>query len=425
MPERRLITGLDVGTSKVCAIIAEAHPSGQLDVLGFGASPSHGLRKGMVVDLERTSEAIGEAVAQAERMAGAEVHQVFLGIAGGHIASLNSHGVVAVSRPDWEITQSDVGRAVEAARAVALPGDRQVIHVLPREFVVDGCRGIRDPVGMSGVRLEVYVHIVTGAVTALRNMVKCVERTGLQVADMILQPLASAEAVLAPEERYGSCVLVDIGAGTTDVAVFHEGSIWHTAVLAVGGNHVTSDLSYGLRLPWAEAERLKINHGRPPVLPGLEAAGQAAAAAYPGSGSGPAAWLAGAAEGSPGTLDPAFIIRARLEEILQLVADEVKRVPHPTFVPAGAVVTGGSSQLGGLLEVGRRVLGLPMRIGMPERLGGLPDFVANPAYATGVGLALYGRRINAGAPAAPRRGDRLKTGLVGLIRRWFGEFFAE
>lgn len=407
MPERRLITGLDVGTSKVCAIIAEARPSGHLDVLGVGTTPSYGLRKGMVVDLERTSEAIGEAAAQAERMAGVKVRQVYVGVAGGHIASLNSHGVVAVGRPDWEITQGDVRRVSEAARAVALPGDRQVIHVLPREFVVDGCRGIRDPVGMSGVRLEVYVHIVTGAITALRNMVKCVERAGLEVADVVLQPLASAEAVLVPEERFGSTVLVDVGAGTTDVAVFHEGSIWHTAVLPVGGNHVTSDLSYGLRLPWAEAERLKLTYGQPPV-PGLEGPGQVAAV-------GPAA---------VGT-DPELIIRARVEEIFHLVAEEVRRVPHPAFMPAGAVVTGGSALLGGLLETGRRVMGLPLRLGVPEGLGGLPDFVANPAYATGVGLALYGRRMDSTPAAGPRRGERLVGGIVGLVRRWFGEFFAE
>lgn len=401
MPERRLITGLDVGTSKVCAIIAEAHPSGQLDVLGVGTSPSNGLRKGMVVDLEQTSEAIAQAAAQAERMAGVKVNQAYVGVAGGHIASFNSHGVVAVARPDWEITQSDVRRVVEAARAVVIPGDRQVIHVLPREFVVDGCRGIRDPVGMSGVRLEVFIHLVTGAVTALRNMVKCVERAGLQVADVVLQPLASAEAVLAPEERHGSCVLVDIGAGTSDVAVFHEGSIWHTAVLPVGGNHVTSDLSYGLRLPWAEAERLKI--------------GQAATTGRP-------AWPA--AGERDGGVDPELVIRARVEEIMQLVAEEVRKVPHPAFVPAGAIVTGGSAQLAGLVEVGRRVLGLPLRIGVPAGLGGLPDFVANPAYATGVGLALYGRRVSAAAPT-PRQSERLVSGVVKWVRRWFGEFFAE
>lgn len=380
-------------------------------MLGVGTAPSNGLRKGMVVDLERTSTAIGEAVARSERMAGVQVHEVIVGVAGGHIASLNSHGVVAVARPDWEITESDVGRVVEAARAVALPSDRQVIHVLPREFVVDGCRGIRDPVGMSGVRLEVYVHIVTGAVTALRNMVKCVERTGLEVADLVLQPLASAEAVLAPEERHGSCVLVDIGAGTTDVAVFHEGNIWHTAVLAVGGNHVTSDLSYGLRLPWAEAERLKLSYGQLPVLPGLEAMGQVAAGAQESTGF----W----------SVDPSLIIRARVEEILQLVAEEVQRVSHPAFVPAGVVLTGGSAQLSGLLEAGRRILGLPVRLGVPEGLGGLPEFVANPSYATGVGLALYGRRTTASAAQPSRRGHRVRTGLMEIIRRWFGEFFVD
>jgi cell division protein FtsA len=389
-----LVSGLDVGTSKVCAIVAEAHPAGQLSVLGVGTSPSHGLRKGMVVDLERTVEAIGAAVAQAERMVGAEVREVFLGVAGGHIASLNSHGVVAVARPDWEITRDDVRRAVEAGRAVALPADRQMIHVLPREFVVDGCRGIREPVGMSGVRLEVFVHIVTGAVTALRNLVKCAERAGLAVTDLVLQPLASAEAVLAPEERHGSSVLVDIGAGTTDVAVFHEGSIWHTAVLPVGGNHVTSDLSYGLHLPWAEAERWKLSRGQT-------------------AGGPEAAW----------PMDPSLIIRARVEEIFQLVAEEVRRVPHPAFVPAGVVVTGGAALLEGVLEIGRRSLGLPVRLGVPEGLGGLPESVRNPAYSTGVGLALYGRRRSQREPAP--LGERARPGLVGLIRRWFGDFFAD
>lgn len=410
-----MITGLDVGTSKVCTIIAEVHPSGRLDFVGVGVAPSHGLRKGMVVDLERTVDAIRASVGQAERMAGVKVEEVWVGVAGGHVTSLNSHGVVAVARPDWEITRDDVERAVEAARAVALPSDRQVIHVLPREFVVDGCRGIHDPVGMSGVRLEVHVHLVTGAVTALRNMVKAVERAGLEVADLVLQPLASAEAVLVPEERSEGVVLIDIGAGTTDLAVFHEGSIWHTAVIPVGGNHVTSDLAYGLRLPWGEAERAKLAFGRPPVLPGFEGQLQVAAASFSGR------------EAQGDRVDPALVIGARAEEIFRLVAGELRQVPHPAFVPGGAVITGGSSQLGGVLEIARQTLGLPVRRGVPGGRAGFPDLEANPAFATGVGLALYGarRRPPEEVSARARRRAGPAARVMALVRQWFGDFFPE
>lgn len=416
MSERRLITGLDVGTSKVCTVIAEVHSSGRLDLVGVGYAPSHGLRKGMVVDLDRTVEAIRDSVGQAERAAGAKVDEVYVGVAGGHITSLNGHGAVAVGRPDWEITRDDVDRAVAAARAVVLPPDRQVIHVLPREFVVDGCRGIHDPVGMSGVRLEAYVHLVTGAVTALRNMVKAVERAGLEVADLVLQPLASAEAVLAPEERAEGVVLIDVGAGTTDLAVFHEGSIWHTAVIPVGGNHVTSDLAYGLRLPWGEAERVKLAYGRPPVLPGFEGPFEAAATRQ--------AECEGRGEAR---LDPGLVIGARAEEILRLVAAELRQVPHPAFSPGGAVITGGSSQLGGIMEIARQTLEMPVRRGVPLGLLGLSEQAEGPAYATGVGLALYGRRrvTVSGSPVRSRRRGGLTQRVVALVRQWFGDFFPE
>lgn len=392
----RLVFGLDVGTTKVCAVIGEVNGEGGVDVIGMGTAPSLGMRKGMVVDLERTSRAVAQAVDKAERMAGADMGPVYLGVAGGHIQSTNSHGVVAVSRADREVTEADVERVLEGARAIALAPDREVLHVLPREYVLDGCTGIKDPVGMSATRLEAYVHIVTGAVSALDNVVKSVHRAGVEVADIVLEPLASGEAVLTPDEKELGAVLVDIGGGTTDVAVFYEGSIWHTAIIPVGGNNITSDLAYGLKVAVPEAERLKIQLGigaagkrsglswdSPEPAPFLPQA-QVSSAGRPGSGRD--------ADGGLGEdlyLRAQEIVKPRVEEIFGLVKREIEKAPHPVGYPTGCVVSGGTALLPGLIPLARQVTELPTRIGYPRGVGGLVDVVDSPIYATAVGLLLY------------------------------------
>lgn len=414
------MSGLDIGTTKVCAIIAEERSPGELEIVGVGTSPSTGLRKGIIIDLDKTVQAIQVAVQRAEHMAGVRMDQVFVCVAGGHIAALNSNGVVAVTRPDKEITDLDVERAIEAAKAVTIPSEREILHVLPRDFMVDGCPGIKDPVGMAGLRLEVSVHIVTGSVTALQNVVKCVQRAGLAVADVVIQPLAAGEAVLTDEEKDLGAILVDIGGGTTDLAVFHEGSVWHTAVIPVGGNHITSDLAFGLRVPLARAEELKVQSGHA-LAEKLDTRLLVASAAVMDGGSG------GPMSARPGDSDRqtmSSIIRPRVEEIFQLVRQEVDRAQHPSLVPSGVVITGGTGLLGGVAEVATQILDLPVRIGVPERVGGLVDVVKSPSYATAVGLVLYGSRWGGGRSAESRR-ERfdLFKGLVARVRNWFLDLF--
>lgn len=414
------MSGLDIGTTKVCAIIAEERSPGELEIVGVGTSPSTGLRKGIIIDLDKTVQAIQVAVQRAEHMAGVRMDQVFVCVAGGHIAALNSNGVVAVTRPDKEITDLDVERAIEAAKAVTIPSEREILHVLPRDFMVDGCPGIKDPVGMAGLRLEVSVHIVTGSVTALQNVVKCVQRAGLDVADVVIQPLAAGEAVLTDEEKDLGAILVDIGGGTTDLAVFHEGSVWHTAVIPVGGNHITSDLAFGLRVPLARAEELKVQSGHA-LAEKLDTRLLVASAAVMDGGSG------GPMSARPGDSDRqtmSSIIRPRVEEIFQLVRQEVDRAQHPSLVPSGVVITGGTGLLGGVAEVATQILDLPVRIGVPERVGGLVDVVKSPIYATAVGLVLYGSRWGGGRSAESRR-ERfdLFKGLVARVRNWFLDLF--
>lgn len=414
------MSGLDIGTTKVCAIIAEERSPGELEIVGVGTSPSTGLRKGIIIDLDKTVQAIQVAVQRAEHMAGARMDQVFVCVAGGHIAALNSNGVVAVTRPDKEITDLDVERAIEAAKAVTIPSEREILHVLPRDFMVDGCPGIKDPVGMAGLRLEVSVHIVTGSVTALQNVVKCVQRAGLDVADVVIQPLAAGEAVLTDEEKDLGAILVDIGGGTTDLAIFHEGSVWHTAVIPVGGNHITSDLAFGLRVPLARAEELKVQSGHA-LAEKLDTRLLVASAAVMDGGSG------GPMSARPGDSDRqtmSSIIRPRVEEIFQLVRQEVDRAQHPSLVPSGVVITGGTGLLGGVAEVATQILDLPVRIGVPERVGGLVDVVKSPSYATAVGLVLYGSRWGGGRSAESRR-ERfdLFKGLVARVRNWFLDLF--
>jgi cell division protein FtsA len=399
-----------VGSTKVCAIIAEAGPTGGLEVIAVGTAASRGLRKGVVINIDSTVEAIKQAVGEAEGKAGVEVAAVYAGVAGGHVRGVNSRGVVAVAGKDREVTSADVARAVEAARALNLPQDREVIHVLPQTFVVDDQDGVREPIGMSGMRLEVEAHIVTGAVTSVQNVVRSVNRAGLTVQDIVLEPLASAEAVLLPDEKELGIVLVDIGGGTTDVALYREGAIWHTAILPLGGDHITNDIAVGLRTSSADAETLKRRYGC--ALTSLVSAEETVD--VPSVGGRKARQL------SRQILSE--IIQPRVEEMFTLVARDLARAGFRDAATAGAVVTGGTSILEGVPEVAERVFDLPVRRGIPSVGGEHADLVKSPIYATGVGLALYGLARQP-VPGAATSSDR---GLKGRIRRltgWFGEMF--
>ena len=407
-----LVVGLDVGTTKICAVIGQPRPGGELDVVGVGAAPSRGLRRGVVVNIDSTVEAIKAAVAEAEQMAGVEVGRVYAGVAGGHIRSVNSRGVVAVSGKDREVSPLDVERAVDAARALNVPQDREIIHVLPQAFMVDDADGVREPVGMSGVRLEVEVHVVTGAVTSVQNVVRSVNRAGLTVQDIVLEPLASAEAVLDADEKELGVVIIDIGGGTTDLAFFRDGAAWHTAILPLGGDHITNDVAVGLRTPMADAEDLKKRYAC--ALTALVAAEETID--VPSVGGRKPRQL------SRQVLSE--IVQPRVEEILTLVARELARAGFDDAATAGVVVTGGTSIMEGVPELAERVFDQPVRRGVPVQVGGLADVVRSPVYATAVGLALYGARRQ--APGAGLAGGDAR-GLAGRLRRrltgWLSEIF--
>jgi cell division protein FtsA len=406
-----LVVGLDIGTTKVCSIVAEMNGDGVVDIIGVGHSPSRGLRKGVVVNIEATVDSIRRAVEDAELMAGVEIRSAFVGIAGGHIKGINSRGVIAVSGKNREVTQQDVDRVIDAAKAVALPVDREVIHVLPQEFMIDDQGGIKEPLGMCGIRLEAEVHIVTGAVASAQNIIKCANKAGLEVQDIVLQQLASSEATLTPEEKELGCILVDVGGGTTDVAVFVEGSVYHTAVLAVGGDMLTNDIAIGLRTPHPEAESLKRKYGcalasmtRPEEKVEVPSVG----------GRRPRVL-------TRQTL--CEIIQPRLEEVLMLVEREVRRAGYTGRVNGGVVVTGGSSIMEGVPELAEQIFDMPVRRGIPRGVGGLTDVISSPMYATGVGLGIYG------AAHRDRRKFRQVTDrnifdkVVDRMKEWFGEIF--
>jgi cell division protein FtsA len=376
----RYLSAIDVGTSKVCALISEPTPEGTLRVIGVGTAPSHGMRKGVVVDIEEASTAIATAVDKASRMAGCDLSVASVGIAGGHISAVNSRGVVAVARADHYVTQDDITRAVEAARAVAIPNNREILHVIPRSFVIDGQGGVRNPVGMLGFRLEVEAHIVTGSTTSIQNLVRCVERAGVQVGDMVLQPLASSQTALSNEEKEMGVVLADIGGGTTDIAVFMEGSIWHSVVLPVGGNHLTNDIAVGLRTSAAAAEEAKVSYGH------------AIAAAVD-----PTETVELATFGSRDRQ----IIEARVEEIFGLILNEVKRSGYEGLLPAGVVLAGGTAALHGISDLGREYMQLPVRVGYPRGVSGLVDTISGPAYATSIGLLLWSQAQGIANPVTP------------------------
>ncbi len=402
--DRRLLVGLDIGTSKVATIVGELSPENVLEVIGIGSSPSRGLKRGVVVNIESTVQSIQRAIEEAELMAGCEIHTVYSGIAGSHVRSLNSHGIVAIR--DKEVSRSDVDRVIDAARAVAIPADQKVLHVLPQEFLIDSQEGIREPIGMSGVRLEAKVHLVTGAVSAAQNIVKCVQRCGLDVEDVVLEQLASSYAVLTEDEKELGICLVDMGGGTTDVAVFCGGAIQHTAVIPIAGDQVTNDIAVSLRTPTQYAEEIKIKY----ACALSQLANPDETIEVPSVGDRPPRRLARQ------TL--AEVVEPRYEELFSLVRDELRRSGFEELTAAGIILTGGSAKMEGAVELAEEVFHVPVRLGVPQYVQGLSDVVRNPIYATGVGLLLYGKE------AAQARADRsaAKVGISGVFERmknWF------
>jgi len=415
MRKPHIVAGLDVGTTKVCALIGELTPTG-VDIVGIGQHPSRGLRKGMVVNIDSTVEAIKRAVAEAEQMAGVEVDSVYTSIGGGHISGVNSQGVVAVQGRTREVAPADVERAIDVARDVNLPPDREILHVLTQAFSVDDQDGIREPIGMLGSRLGVEVHLVTGAVTAVQNVVRSVNRAGLTVKDLVLQPLASAESVLTPDERDLGVAVIDVGGGTTDVALFRENAVWHTAVIPLGGDHVTNDIAVGLRTPPADAEELKKSLGCAQTALTLEDE----TVEVPSIGGRKPRVL------SRQTLSR--IIQARVEEIFALVARGIRQAGLEDAATTGIVVTGGAAVLAGLPELAESIFDLPVRRGVPKWIGGFYDRVENPMYATAVGLVLHGarRERQVGAVAGlPGLGEGLPGvgRAVRRVREWVGQLF--
>jgi cell division protein FtsA len=401
--ERNLIVGLDIGTSKVVALVGEVGLDGSIELLGVGSQPSRGLKKGVVVNIESTVQSIQRAVEEAELMAGCEIHSVFAGIAGSHVRSLNSHGVVGVR--DKEVSHGDVEHVIDAAKAVAIPADQKILHVLPQEFIVDGQEGIRDPIGMSGVRLEAKVHIVTGADSAAQNIEKCIQRCGLDVDDVVLEQLASSFAVLTEDEKELGVCLVDIGGGTTDLAVFANGAIRHTAVIPIAGDQVTNDIAVSMRTPTQYAEDIKIRY----ACALSQLANPDESIEVPSVGERPARRLARQ------TL--AEVVEPRYEELFGLVRDELRRSGFEEVIAAGIVLTGGSAKMEGAIELAEEVFHVPVRLGVPQAVQGLSDVVRNPIFSTGVGLLLYAR--DNALPA--RRGRSLVNGksVVDRMRSWF------
>lgn len=400
-----IVVGLDIGTTKICAVVGEVSDDG-ISIIGIGTHPSIGLRKGVVVNIETTVESIKKAVEEAELMAGCEISSVYTGIAGGHITGFNSRGIVAIKGP--EITPLDVERVIDAARAVAIPMDREVIHVLPQEYIVDEQPGIQNPVGMAGVRLEAKIHIVTGAVTSAHNIVKCANRAGLDVCDIVLESLASGEAVLSEGEKQLGAALLDLGGGTTDLAIFSGKNIKHTFVLALGGDNLTNDIAIGLRCPHPEAERIKKRYGNC-VSKNIQAD---EAIEVPGVSGREARKLPRQILGE--------ILEPRMEEIFSLVNREIYRAGMENMVASGMVLTGGTALLEGVTEIAESVFSLPTRIGTPQGLRGLADVVNNPMYATGVGLVLYGARHQQTEKKKFRIRDRhIFNRLMNRMKRWF------
>ena len=399
--DRNIIVGLDIGTSKVAAIVAELTVDDEIEIIGIGVSPSKGLKKGVVVNLESTVHSIQRAVEEAELMAGCHVQSVFAGIAGSHIKSLNSHGIVAIK--DKEVSQYDIDRVIDSARAVAIPADQKILHILPQEFVIDQQEGIKEPIGMSGIRLEAKVHMVTGSVSAAQNIIKCIRRCGLNVEDIVLEQLASCTSVLTEDEKELGILLCDIGGGTTDIAIFSEGAIKHTAVIPIAGDQVTNDIAVALRTPTKSAEEIKREYAC--ALTQLANAEQMIN--VPSIG-----------DREPRKISEqnlAEIIEPRYEELMLLVQAELRRSGYEELIAAGMVLTGGSSKVNGLIDLAEEIFHMPVRIGVPQHVSGLTDVVQNPVYSTGVGLLLYGREHYGRMEGV--RGD--SQGVLAIMKNWF------
>ncbi|HSQ07697.1 MAG TPA: cell division protein FtsA [Chromatiaceae bacterium] len=376
--DKNLVVGLDIGTSKIACLVGEVKPDDQIEIIGLGTHPSRGLKKGVVVDIESTVASIQRAVEEAELMAGCEIHSVHAGIAGSHIRSLNSHGITGIK--EREVAQADVDRVIEAARAVAIPADQKILHILPQEFIIDGQEGIREPIGMCGVRLEARVHMVTGAVSAAQNIVKCIRRCGLEVEDLVLEQLSSSYAVLGEDEKELGVCLVDIGGGTTDLAVFTDGAIRHTAVIPIAGDQVTNDIAVALRTPTQFAEVIKIRH----ACALAKLAGHGETIEVPSIGERPPRHLARQ------TL--AEVVEPRYEELLTLLQGELRRSGFEDLVAGGVVLTGGSAKMEGLVELAEEVFHMPVRLGVPQYFVGMQEVISDPIYSTGVGLLIYARK---------------------------------
>jgi cell division protein FtsA len=399
-----IIVGLDIGTTKVCTVVGEARSDG-VEIIGMGSHPSEGLRKGVVINIEYTVNSIKEAVEEAETMAGCEISAVYAGIAGGHIKGFNSHGVIALK--EKEVTKKDIDRVIEAASAVAIPMDREVIHTLVQEFIVDEQDGILDPLGMSGVRLEAKIHIVTGAVTSAQNIIKCANRAGLDVCDIILQSLASSEAVLSKEERNLGAAIIDFGGGTTDMAIFSKGSIKHTSVLPLGGDNLTYDIAVGLRTAKLEAEKIKIRYG----CAVSSMIGREETLEVPSVGGRKPKVLSRQVLGE--------ILEPRVEEIFSLIYSELVRSGHEGDISSGVVVTGGSAELPGVPGMAEQVFNSPARVGYPQGMSGLVEIVNKPMYATAVGLVLYGSKFGKKTKKFRIRDTNIFNRVMGRMKRWF------
>ena len=399
--ERNLIVGLDIGTSKVAAIVGELSSDGNIEIIGIGSTPSRGLKKGVVVNLESTVQSIQRAIEEAELMAGCQIRSVYAGIAGSHIRSLNSHGIVAIK--DKEVTQYDIDRVIDSARAVAIPADQKILHILPQEFVIDLQEGIKEPIGMSGIRLEAKVHMVTGSVSASQNIVKCIRRCGLEVDDIVLEQLASCNSVLTEDEKELGVCLIDIGGGTTDIAIFVEGAIKHTAVIPIAGDQVTNDIAVALRTPTLNAEDIKRKY----ACALTQLANVDEVIEVPSIGD--------RAPRKISTQNLAEIIEPRYEELMLLVQSELRRSGFEELIAAGIVLTGGSSKVMGLIDLAEEIFHMPVRMGGPQNVTGLTEVVKNPIHSTGVGLLMYGKDHQ----AVGRSIDSDGPSVFSRMKNWF------
>ncbi len=399
--ERNLIVGLDIGTSKVAAIVGEITSDGNIEIIGIGSTPSRGLKKGVVVNLESTVQSIQRAIEEAELMAGCQIRSVYAGIAGSHIRSLNSHGIVAIK--DKEVTQYDIDRVIDSARAVAIPADQKILHILPQEFVIDLQEGIKEPIGMSGIRLEAKVHMVTGSVSASQNIVKCIRRCGLEVDDIVLEQLASCNSVLTDDEKELGVCLIDIGGGTTDIAIFAEGAIKHTAVIPIAGDQVTNDIAVALRTPTLNAEDIKRKY----ACALTQLANVDEVIEVPSIGD--------RAPRKISTQNLAEIIEPRYEELMLLVQSELRRSGFEELIAAGIVLTGGSSKVMGLIDLAEEIFHMPVRMGGPQNVTGLTEVVKNPIHSTGVGLLMYGKEHQGGGRGIDADGP----GVFSRMKNWF------